>query len=406
MIHMYFLPYWVLNLKRCLEQIIMFPFVVWGRLRYRHYLQQFQLDEDYEYILFFPGAGLGGAERVNADILGVLEDKKKLVILTKKSDKSIGLAALQKPQTTIIDISEWIDNKKMFWKNLIWRGVIAQYHSRELGKDTPIFIGQDNFGYKMTPHLGRSVRVTELIHMYDQQFSNVWIPFVSILDRRVVLSKGIEDTFLSVYRKKGIPKKYWDRFTVIPNQLPFKVPGYSTKFELPLHVIYVGRGGIQKRLWLYNQVILRTENLPLCYDMAGDFEDELLVPLPLNTQYHGKIKPEEMMQFYAGKHILLMTSSFEGFPFAIIESMAHGVIPVVTAVGEIPERIEHGKNGFLIENIEDEEAVVEQAVDILTTLTKDPELFDRMSRECHNYVSKHFSPEDFRKAYRRVLIFE
>ncbi len=47
--------------------------------------------------------------------------------------------------------------------------------------------------------------------------------------------------------------------------------------------------------------------------------------------------------------LLLMPSHFEGLPMAAIESMARGIPVLASAVGDLPQLIQHGQNGWLRE---------------------------------------------------------
>ena len=56
---------------------------------------------------------------------------------------------------------------------------------------------------------------------------------------------------------------------------------------------------------------------------------------------------EETRPYFAAFDAYLMTSQFEGLPIALLEAMAMGVPPVVTAVGGMPELVTDGLNGHL-----------------------------------------------------------
>ena len=47
--------------------------------------------------------------------------------------------------------------------------------------------------------------------------------------------------------------------------------------------------------------------------------------------------------------IFVLPSLKEGFPFALIEAMSAKVPVIATRVGAVPEIIDNGKNGFIVE---------------------------------------------------------
>lgn len=71
--------------------------------------------------------------------------------------------------------------------------------------------------------------------------------------------------------------------------------------------------------------------------------------------------------------VLLMASESEGFPFAIVEGMCCGLIPVCTAVGTIPDLIRNGENGFLAPRGD-----VESLADSVERLLRDDAVRSRM----------------------------
>ncbi|PIE52211.1 hypothetical protein CSA37_07575 [Candidatus Fermentibacteria bacterium] len=68
--------------------------------------------------------------------------------------------------------------------------------------------------------------------------------------------------------------------------------------------------------------------------------------------------------FFAASDIFVLTSRREAFPMALVEAMLCGVVPVCVAAGGIPELLEDGVNGFLLEPDDSSEdaAVFDRAV--------------------------------------------
>jgi glycosyltransferase involved in cell wall biosynthesis len=85
----------------------------------------------------------------------------------------------------------------------------------------------------------------------------------------------------------------------------------------------------------------------------------------------------------------------EPFGLVMIESMACGTPVIATNRGAVPEVIEHGRSGIIVESAREMAAALEQA-DALDPL------------ECRRYVEERFSPErmvaDYVRAYRAAMV--
>jgi glycosyltransferase involved in cell wall biosynthesis len=67
------------------------------------------------------------------------------------------------------------------------------------------------------------------------------------------------------------------------------------------------------------------------------------------VEFHGPATPSELRRYYETSDIVSLPSRREGFPMVLLEAMAFGLPPVATNVGGIPELIEDGVTGLLIE---------------------------------------------------------
>lgn len=64
--------------------------------------------------------------------------------------------------------------------------------------------------------------------------------------------------------------------------------------------------------------------------------------------------PDEMLEFYRSIDVYVCASRSEGTPNPCLEAAACGVPVVTTRVGNMPELIQHGVNGFFVErNVSD-----------------------------------------------------
>ncbi|MFB1049330.1 N-acetyl-alpha-D-glucosaminyl L-malate synthase BshA [Paraliobacillus sp. JSM ZJ581] len=93
----------------------------------------------------------------------------------------------------------------------------------------------------------------------------------------------------------------------------------------------------------------------------------------------------------------LLLSEKESFGLVMIEAMACGVPCIGTNVGGIPEVIEDGKNGYIIE-IGEIETLANKAISLLTN----DEKWNSFSKYAVTYVQQHFSAEEIVKQYETI----
>jgi glycosyltransferase involved in cell wall biosynthesis len=136
----------------------------------------------------------------------------------------------------------------------------------------------------------------------------------------------------------------------------------------------------------------------------GDVADA--IP-PTLTQYckllGHKENSEEIEAIYNAAHVIIITSSTEGFPLVIEEGMARGCAVLATPVGDIPVHIKHGENGFLFSNADDEEKIVSEGVQFLTLLCSDFQKLQAISEKNIQYANTHFDITLFNQQYQELL---
>jgi len=87
--------------------------------------------------------------------------------------------------------------------------------------------------------------------------------------------------------------------------------------------------------------------LPNCaFYVAGMNAADLPLPIPPNVKPLGFLQHEELVAYYQRSTFFIQLALFEAFGLAVIEAMACGCIPVVSAVCGLPERV--GEAGFVV----------------------------------------------------------
>ncbi|MDN7225795.1 N-acetyl-alpha-D-glucosaminyl L-malate synthase BshA [Planococcus sp. N064] len=113
-------------------------------------------------------------------------------------------------------------------------------------------------------------------------------------------------------------------------------------------------------------------------------------------------KRDNLSELYNISDIKLLMSEKEAFGLVLLEAMACGVPCIGTNIGGIPEIIEPGKNGYLVE-LGDTEDAASRAIGILID-TKQHEMLKKGSLET---VEQHFNSfkilEQYEAVYERLL---
>jgi len=104
-----------------------------------------------------------------------------------------------------------------------------------------------------------------------------------------------------------------------------------------------------------------------------------------------------MEPFYRKLDIYLNTSIHEGIPMTILEAMSYGLPIIAPKVGGIPEVVQDGVEGFLIDS-RDPQAFAEKCL----LLAQDRELRMRMSVAAREKAVEYFSVERMTEGYLRI----
>lgn len=127
----------------------------------------------------------------------------------------------------------------------------------------------------------------------------------------------------------------------------------------------------------------------LKFVVVGDGpERSWLEGLTMRLKLDGRVRftgfVDEMERVYAALDMLVISSSTEGIPLTALEAMRHGIPVISTRVGGIPEIIENGVNGLVVDAGDMEalgNAVESLVIDRTKYLSISQNARDRVSRE-------------------------
>jgi len=202
---------------------------------------------------------------------------------------------------------------------------------------------------------------------------------------------------LSLNQRRPLPDLPW--VANCPNALD--LAAYPVQPHRGDYLVFIGRMSPDKGAHRAIQVA-KDAGLPL--KMAGKmneppekeyFETQVRPALGWGIEYLGEVTHAEKVELLQNARATLFPIEWEEpFGLVMIESMACGTPVIATRWGAVPEVIEHGISGIIVEDSSEMAAALEEA--------------DRLDPlECRRYVEERFSAArmvaDYLAAYERVL---
>lgn len=179
----------------------------------------------------------------------------------------------------------------------------------------------------------------------------------------------------------------------------------------PLNLLYIGRLASGKGLseCLDALAALRGEGLSPRLVIAGSGPEEPRLrarvrELGLGKQasFAGAAWGEHKTRLLGEADVLLLPSYSEGLPYALLEGMAAGAVPIATPVGAIPDVLTQGVHGLFVP-IRDSDSIAQA----IRSLDANRAGLAHMSQACRRRVASAYSLErladDFSALYSRLV---
>jgi len=117
-----------------------------------------------------------------------------------------------------------------------------------------------------------------------------------------------------------------------------------------------------------------------------------------NVHWVGEVSRNESLKYISNSNVVVCTSRDETGPIAVIEGMSLGKAIVSTPVGVVPEIIEHGQNGLLIE-IDSDRTLTE----CLVQLCQDRPLLEKLGNAARTSFGEHLTIERYARDVANVV---
>ena len=348
---------------------------------------------------FFPFCHIGGAERVHADIVTCFAPERPWVFFCKWSPQPAVLRQLFDRSARVFN---WRLRLKYSYPLSAWimAGVVNRH------PNAVVFGCNTLFFYKMIPYLAAHVRVVDLLHAFGGGAEEFSLPVVQRIDVRVVITPQTRDDLITQYRRNGVDASCAKRIELIENRvdIPALCPEKSPSEKL--NILFVGRASAEKRVHIAGRVaaLCAERDIPAMLTMVGDVSGGVAAGDRPLCDFTGEVTDQTLLKgLYERAHLLLLTSSREGFPLVIMEAMAQGCVPLATNVGGIALHLQTGANGWLAEDSTDEEMIAEAMCAAIEKLAHDRGELSRLSGRAYDYARENFGGERFCRRYRSIL---
>ena len=167
-------------------------------------------------------------------------------------------------------------------------------------------------------------------------------------------TKNIKPFFTATYFEK-------DKISVVPrtldNKIEFIFVGSLTDGKQPLYAIQIveqlKKKGLEVAISLYGEG--KQCQILINYIKQNNLEDFV--------QLKGNFDREQMKKVYQQSHFLILPSKSEGWPKVVAEAMFWGCLPIVTSISCVPNMLDFGNRGILIDNqLEEDVCAIEKVL--------------------------------------------
>lgn len=158
-----------------------------------------------------------------------------------------------------------------------------------------------------------------------------------------------------------------------------------------LRVCTVGRIGFQKNPELFNEIAENFPEIQFIWIGDGELKNELTSP---NIKITGWKERKEVLHELNKNDIFLLPSLWEGLPISLLEAMYMQKICIVSSCIGNRDVIENGKNGFIINSVEDFE-------EIIKNIMKNKDI-DKITEQAKKDVLEKYNTDKMVEEYEKL----
>ena len=253
--------------------------------------------------------------------------------------------------------------------------------------------------------------VRDIIHLHGSEFKQ-WYDELKNSKKKEVKQLLKEASYIIVLGnewEKRI-KNIEDESKIIVVHNTVKIPKEIVRYNKDcFNVVFLGvlikRKGIHDLLKAIS--ILKEKNVlnQINFKIAGTGEEKLFLENLADTiditeyvNFVGWVNDIEKKELIKESQLLVLPSYNEGLPMSILEGISFGLPVIATNVGDIPEAVINGKNGFLI-NPGDIQSLASSLEKIILSGEKRWKEFSKKSKEI---ATEKFTNEKYFNIFKKI----
>ena len=349
------------------------------------------------FVFTIPGWYLGGITTFCTNLSAGLRTAGHEVVLLRSSD-----GPLPSPEL----LNHLFDGCSFLPRGISRIATHVGQYVQEIERLKPDILVISDSSYVMAalPFISRTVVRAPIIHSAEPVFIQLALTNRQWWDRAIAVSDSAANAVLDLERDA--------RVSVCPLGVPTQAVdrnGANRRWGRPIQIIFVGRVVVPykrlDRLPLIAQSLIE-RNVDYHWTVLGDGEylptlRRELVRLGLLDRFSlkGAVSPSAVAAALGKAEVFVLPSDNEGMPQALLEAMAHGVVPVVSRIdGSTTGIVDDRKCGYLCEP--SHPGAFASAID---ELARDPCLRRTMGNNAANTIARQFSLEAFTSRFLSII---
>ncbi len=250
--------------------------------------------------------------------------------------------------------------------------------------------------------LGRIMRRPVISHFHAGDIDNYFPRQPAIGKKFILFAIGLSHSVIAVSRESARQLGHLDnklRISIIPNAIDLagfqnnkRVPYKSGKND-PVRLLFVGAVGKLKgeNDLIRALAILRDQGSNVRASFLGYGAESLAdncakYGVMELIEHLGPVAMRERIAFYERADIFVLPTHAEAMPISVIEAMAAGLPIISTAVGGIPEILDHGEEGLLFPA-----GNVKALAETIAVLVKNKQMRLKMGRNARKRARKQMN---------------